>query len=75
MLIVGLKIVEVKKYTESHEWVELDGNVGKSKLLFLPVHQHANRMIQYPQFPFPPSKLQYIVFLGTNCLLFQQRLA
>lgn len=33
MLIVGLEIVEAKKYTESHEWVELDGNVGKSKLL------------------------------------------
>ena len=62
MLIVGLEIVEVKKYTESHEWVELDGNVGKSKLLFLPVRQHANRMTQYPQFPFPPFEIAMYCF-------------
>lgn len=62
MLIVGLEIVEVKKYTESHEWVELDGNVGKSATTH-PVIQHANRIAQYPQFPLSVL-MQYIVSLG-----------
>lgn len=65
MLIVELEIVEVKKYTESHEWVELDGNVGKSAT----THPVYNMRIALHNTPNPPFCLNAIYRFPRNLIL------
>lgn len=49
----------MKKYTESHEWVELDGNVGKSSY-YSPNATICESQYTITSIPLPSSKSQYL---------------